>query len=70
MSGQLGIDPTDLAPLARYCTFESHFFTITGFATQRQGKVRAAARAIVQVQTGSAAVLAWSEGELGPQIAH
>ncbi len=70
MSGQLEIDPTDLAPLARYCTFESHFFTITGFATQRQGKVRAAARAIVHVQTESAVVLAWSEGELGPQIAH
>lgn len=66
MSGDLDINPTELAPLAKYCTFESHFFTITGFATQRQGKVRAAAQAVVHMQPGSAAVLTWSEGELGP----
>ncbi len=70
MSGQLQIDPTALAPLAKYCTFESHFFTITGFATQRQGKVRAAAQAVVFMQPGGASVLNWSEGEFGPQIAH
>ncbi|NUM56530.1 MAG: general secretion pathway protein GspK [Candidatus Hydrogenedentes bacterium] len=66
MSSDLEINPTDLAPLARYCTFESHFFTITGFATQRQGKVRAAAQAVVNIQPGSAVVLSWSEGEFGP----
>ncbi len=67
MSRQLEIDPTSLAPLAQYCTFESHFFTITGFAALRQGKVRAASQAVVHMQPGSAAVLTWSEGEFGPQ---
>lgn len=70
MSRDLEIDPTDLAPLSRYCTFESHFFTITGFAALRQGKVRAAAQAVVNLQPGSAVVLSWSEGEFGPQVAH
>jgi general secretion pathway protein K len=70
MSRQLEIDPTSLAPLAKYCTFESHFFTITGFAALRQGKVRASAQAVVHMQPGSAAVLTWSEGELGPQDAY
>lgn len=70
MSRDLEIDPTDLAPLLRYCTFESHFLTITGFAALRQGKVRAATQAVVNLQPGNAVVLSWSEGEFGPQIAH
>lgn len=70
MSAQLAIDPATLAPVTRYCTFESRFFTITGFATQRQGKVRATAQAVVAFDTGNATVLSWSEGEFGPQIAH
>ena len=70
MSRQLEIDPASLAPLAQYCAFESHFFTITGFAALRQGKVRAAAQAVVHMQPGSVAVLTWSEGEFGPQNAY
>ncbi|MDZ4860311.1 MAG: hypothetical protein SGI88_15140 [Candidatus Hydrogenedentes bacterium] len=62
----LGVDPTDLAPVAQYCTLQSQFFTITGFAAKRQGKVRAAAKAVVHLQPGNAAILSWSEGELGP----
>jgi len=67
LAAQVGVDPTALAPITRFCTFESHYFTITGFATQRQGKVRAAAQAVVQLETGKADVLAWSEGEFGPK---
>src|ERR1051325_9833839 len=44
MSQQTGIDPTSLAPIAQFCTFQSQYFTITGFATARQGKVRAASQ--------------------------
>ena len=60
-----GIDMNDLAPLSRFCKFESQFFTITGTATQRQGKVRSASTAVVQVDGGNAMVLNWWEGDLG-----
>ncbi|MCC6490568.1 MAG: general secretion pathway protein GspK [Candidatus Hydrogenedentes bacterium] len=60
-----GIDMNDLAPLARFCKFESQFFTITGTATQRQGKVRSASTAVVQVDGATARVLNWWEGDLG-----
>ena len=60
-----GIDLNDLAPLNRFCKFESEFFTITGTATQRQGKVRSASEAVVQVHGSTATVLNWREGDLG-----
>ncbi len=66
VSAVTGVEPTALAPIQQYCTLESQFFTITGFASERQGKVRAASQAIVHIQPGSAALLSWSEGELGP----
>jgi type II secretory pathway component PulK len=60
-----GIRMNDLQPIAQFCKFESQFFTITGFATLRQGKVRAVSRATVQVVNGTAIVLNWSEGDFG-----
>ena len=60
-----GIQMNDLQPIARFCKFESQFFTITGFATLRQGKVRAVSKATVQVVNGTATVLNWSEGDFG-----
>jgi len=60
-----GIRMNDLQPIARFCKFESQFFTITGFATLRQGKVRAVSRATVQVTDGTATVFNWSEGDFG-----
>ncbi len=60
-----GIQMNDLQPIAKFCKFESQFFTITGFATLRQGKVRAVSKATVHVVEGTATVLDWSEGDFG-----
>lgn len=60
-----GVRMNDLEPVARFCKFESEFFTITGFATLRQGKIRAVSKATVQVANGTATVLSWSEGDFG-----
>ncbi|MCL4692974.1 MAG: general secretion pathway protein GspK [Candidatus Hydrogenedentes bacterium] len=60
-----GVRMNDLEPIARFCKFESEYFTITGFATLRQGKVRAVSKATVQVANGTATVLNWSEGDFG-----
>lgn len=70
ISAVTDVEPTALAPITRYCTVRSQFFRISGFATQRQGRVRAGAEAVVQLLPGGAAVLAWSEGEIGPQNPH
>ncbi len=47
--------------LKRYCTTYSQFFTITGVATLRQGKVRACCKATVR----GAHVLQWREEPIG-----
>lgn len=60
-----GVRMNDLEPIAQFCKFESEFFTITGFATLRQGNVRAVSKATVQVADGTAIVLNWSEGDFG-----
>lgn len=52
------------AALAQYCKVDSQFFTITGTATRRQGKVRAACAATVIVSSPSAVTLAWTEESL------
>ncbi|GMU92561.1 MAG: hypothetical protein AMXMBFR4_16190 [Candidatus Hydrogenedentota bacterium] len=68
MSRLLGLSSEQLAPIARYCTFESRYFTITGFATKRLGNVRAACRAVVHLQPETVRVLNWSEGHFGQEI--
>lgn len=68
LSRLLGLSSEELAPIARYCTFESRYFTITGFATKRLGNVRAACRAVVHLQPETVRVLNWSEGHFGQEI--
>jgi len=54
-----------LGPLAKYCTLDSQFFTITGLATQRQGKIRAVCKATVEVRNGVSRIRQWREDPSG-----
>lgn len=58
---ELGIEGDSLQALRQYCKVRSRFFTITGVATRRQGKVRAVCRATVQTWAARAAVIKWRE---------
>lgn len=55
--------------LQRHCKFDSDFFKITGLATRRGGRIRAACSAVVRLPNGSGApiLLSWSEESLGSQ---
>ncbi|MDQ1257066.1 MAG: hypothetical protein QG656_1667, partial [Candidatus Hydrogenedentes bacterium] len=59
---ETGISMDALQP---YCTVQSQFYTITGIATLRQGKVRASCRATVVVTEASANILQWREEPIG-----
>ncbi len=54
-----------VAPLYAHCKVRSEFFTITGFATRRQGKVRGSCSATVHVWAGDPEVIQWQEGPFG-----
>lgn len=54
-----------LGPLAKYCTLDSQFFTITGLATQRQGRIRAICEATVEVRNGESRICQWREDPSG-----
>jgi DNA uptake protein ComE-like DNA-binding protein len=62
---ELGLSPDQAAPLLKYCKVDSQFFTITGFATRRQSKVRVSCSATVVSTEGTVALLQWQEGALG-----
>lgn len=62
---ELRLGAESLHTLQRYCTFNSGCFRITGFATQRRGKVKAYCSAIVFVGDGTARIVQWREGALG-----
>lgn len=63
---KLPVAPDRLESIQRYCKLDSSFFTITGFATQRQGKVRAQCTAAVKVDGESVVLLDWREDVVGP----
>ncbi|GMW02733.1 MAG: hypothetical protein AMXMBFR84_38690 [Candidatus Hydrogenedentota bacterium] len=65
ISGLTRVSPERLAPLSRYCKLESRFFTVTGFATLRQGKIRAQVKAVVEITGEGAVIHKWSEGVEG-----
>lgn len=60
-----GIALEQVTALQRYCKLNSRFFTITGFATRRQGKIKASCTAVVEIQKEKVAVLQWREGPIG-----
>jgi len=60
-----GISLAQLEPFRQYCKLNSRFFTITGLATRRQGKVRATCTAVAEIKQGKVEVLQWREGPVG-----
>lgn len=60
-----GITPEEASKLERYCAIDSAFFTITGYATQRQGRIRATVRATVRLIENEVRILEWREETVG-----
>lgn len=55
----------DLHILNQYCTIDSRFFTVNGYATRRQGKVQAVCLAVVEIMGNEARVIQWREEAYG-----
>ena len=56
-----GLGGQSIEPLQQYCKVDSGYFTITGIATRRQGKVVASCVATVSIQPPQAWVIKWRE---------
>lgn len=58
-----------LIALKQLCKFDSDYFKITGVATRRGGRIRAACAAVVRLPAGSnvATLISWTEESLGSQ---
>ena len=65
VSRHTGVSTETAASLARYCKVDSGYFRITGFATRRQGLIRAECTAFVQVTEQGTIILEWREGGFG-----
>ncbi len=57
----LGADAKSMAPIMQFCTVDSVYYTITGKATRRQGKVVAVCVATISMLEGETTVLKWRE---------
>lgn len=66
ISGRIDADPAALAPIAAYCMTQSEFFRITGFATRRQGRIRAQCMAVCSITDQATEILLWKEEVGGP----
>lgn len=55
----------DVRILEQYCTIDSRFFTVKGYATRRQGKVQAVCQAVIQLNATEATVIQWREEAYG-----
>lgn len=62
---RLSVSSEQVAPIQRYCKLRSQVYKIKGFATERQGKIRATAEAVVQIKRDEAIFLNWMEGGIG-----
>ena len=65
IADELRISDDTLNTIRKYCKVSSHFFKITGVATRRGGKIRAACSAVVAVNTNRATIINWQEEPLG-----
>jgi hypothetical protein len=65
MAQKLSLTAEAFAPIGKYCRFDSEVYTITGFSTDRQGKVRASVRTVVKISRAGMEFLNWSEGDFG-----
>ena len=67
ISDELQVSADDLMPLKTYCTCYSECFKITGYATRRQGRVKAACSAVFLIPRNgqTAVVIEWKENVIG-----
>ncbi len=63
---KLRISGRAMESLQKYCKVNSQFFTITGTATRRQGKIRATCTATAVVANGQANIVKWREETIEP----
>ncbi len=56
-----GVSAEKLSPITTYCKTTSRFFTITGHASRRRGKVNAYCTISVNLQGNRAQILSWRE---------
>ena len=63
---KMQISGAAMEALKKYCKVTSHFFTITGTATRRQGKIRATCTATVMVVNQNANITKWREETIEP----
>lgn len=61
----LDVSAEKVSRITSYCKTTSRFFTITGHASRRQGKVNAYCSVTVSLQGGRPVILAWKEGTDG-----
>jgi len=66
LSTKMRISKAAIEALKKYCKVTSQFFTITGTATRRQGKIRATCTATVMVMAQNARVVKWREETIEP----
>ncbi|MFA6241367.1 MAG: hypothetical protein WC655_10580 [Candidatus Hydrogenedentales bacterium] len=65
LSKRLSLSPEQLAPIQKYCKLRSQVYKIKGFATDRQGKIRVTAEAVVEIKLDEVTFLNWMEGGIG-----
>jgi general secretion pathway protein K len=60
-----GLANDDLEILNQYCSIDSRFFTVKGYATRRAGKVQAICEAVIEISGTGATVIQWRESAYG-----
>jgi type II secretory pathway component PulK len=65
LAEKTGIGGDAMLALRTYCKTNSTYFTITGVATRRQGKIRAECSAVVQIDDTEARLIKWQEEPFG-----
>jgi len=63
---KMRISGAAIESINKYCKVTSQFFTITGTATRRQGKIRATCTATVMVVSQNANIVKWREETIEP----
>ena len=63
---KMRISGAAIEAINKYCKVTSQFFTITGTATRRQGKIRATCTATVMVVDQNASIAKWREETIEP----
>ncbi|MBX7256368.1 MAG: general secretion pathway protein GspK [Candidatus Hydrogenedentes bacterium] len=65
LAARLSLTGDQITPFQKYCKLRSQVFKIKGFATERQGKIRATAEAVVEIKQDEVTFLNWMEGGIG-----